>query len=80
LANNSDYANLLAVNTPGIRNSTDSSIDQAVDYLNRADHAVEIKSRRSKTKPAFDSKVVRRRLPSSSDKILILGGSDIVPM
>ena len=80
LANNSDYANLLAVNTPGIRNSTDSSIDQAVDYLNRADHAVEIKSRRSKTKPAFDSKVVRRRLPSSSDKILIRGGSDIVPM
>lgn len=82
LANNSDYSNLLAVNTPGIRNSTDSSIEQAIDYLNKADHAVEIKSRRSKTKPAFDSKIVRERhrLPSSADKILILGGSDIVPM
>ncbi len=82
LAGNADYANLIAVNTPGIRNSTDSSIDQAVDYLNKADHAVSIKNRRSKTRPAFDSKVVREhhRLPSSADKILILGGSDIVPM
>jgi hypothetical protein len=82
LARNSDYTNLIAVNTPGIRNATDSSIDQAVDYLNKADHAVSIKSRRSKTRPAFDSKIVRERhrLPSSADKILILGGSDIVPM
>ncbi|MFA6210272.1 MAG: hypothetical protein WCT03_23415 [Candidatus Obscuribacterales bacterium] len=75
----SDYSNIIAV-APGIRNSTDSSIDQAVDYLNKADHAVEIKNRRSKTKPAFDGKVVKHRLPSNSDKILILGGSDIVPM
>jgi hypothetical protein len=75
----SDYSNIIAV-APGIRNSTDSSIDQAVDYLNKADHAVEIKNRRSKTKPVFDGKVVKHRLPSNSDKILILGGSDIVPM
>lgn len=74
------YSNVIAVNTPGIRNSTDSSIDQAVDYLGKADHAVQIKNRRSKTKPAFDTRVVKHRLPSSADKILILGGSDIVPM
>lgn len=79
LANSSDYSNIIAV-APGIRNSTDSSIEQAVDYLNKADHAVEIKNRRSKTKPVFDGKVVKHRLPSNSDKILILGGSDIVPM
>ncbi|CAN5273576.1 hypothetical protein BH11CYA1_BH11CYA1_09690 [soil metagenome] len=83
MASNSEfegYSNIIAVNTPGIRNSTDSSIDQAVDYLSKADHAVEIKHRRNKTKPAFDSRVVKHRLPSNADKILILGGSDIVPM
>ena len=69
MASNSDYTNLIAVNTPGIRNATDSSIEQAVDYLNKADSAVSIKSRRSKTRPAFDSKVVRHRLPSSSSRM-----------
>lgn len=66
---------LIAV-APGIRH-VDPSIQQAVDYLNKSDQAMEVKSRRRNTRPAYDSKVVKNKF--NPDKVLILG-SDVVPM
>ncbi len=67
---------LIAV-APGIRHA-DPAIQQAVDYLSKSDKAMEVKNRRRNTRPAYDSKFVRNKF--NVDKVLILGGSDIVPM
>jgi hypothetical protein len=68
----------IALSAPGIRNATDPAVSQAVDYLVRSEKAAEIKTRRRNTKPAFDGKVVKHRF--NTDKVLIMGGSDVVPM
>ncbi len=67
---------LIAV-APGIRHA-DPAIQQAVDYLSKSDQAVEVKNRRRNVRPAYDSKVVKNKL--NLDKVLILGGSNVVPM
>lgn len=66
---------LIAV-APGIRHA-DPAIQQAVDYLNKSDQAMEVKNRRRNSRPAYDSKVVKNKF--NPDKVLILG-SDVVPM
>lgn len=68
----------IALSAPGIRNATDPAVSQAVDYLVRSEKAAEIKSRRRNTRPAFDGKVVKHKF--NNDKVLIMGGSDVVPM
>lgn len=71
----SDGPQLIAV-APGIRH-VDPAIQQAVDYLNKSEQAMEVKNRRRNTRPAYDSKVVKNKF--NPDKVLILG-SDVVPM
>lgn len=57
---------------------SDPTIQQASDYLVETNRANELKNRRRGTRPGFDSRVVKQK--RDLDKILILGGSDVIPM
>lgn len=57
---------------------SDPAIQQASDYLVETNKAADLKARRRGTRPGVDSRVVKQK--HNVDKMLILGGSEVIPM
>jgi hypothetical protein len=63
----------------GVISNGDLALDRAVDFLSTSRNAVETRKERSHYKSGFGDRIVRVHR-HTSDKLMIMGGSEATPM